>query len=260
MIISDSHRLVFVHIPKCAGTTVRTGLKSINGLGDSFDGYFDYPEGGRVLLNHLPLADLRRHFPACYDKVEAYDSYATLRGARTRFASALFQHLRAYHALDPASASSSLFRQKAREVCLRLDHPAERRALDLMFFLPQSAFVALDGRQVVRHLYRIEDLARLAQDLKLRHRVVVDVDIRHNEAALPAAPGLATVQKTAGVVLRRLVGGGRFARLRSGLRRAGGVAPDALYRQLFEDESVARFVDAYYAQDQERYEALASGA
>ena len=256
MIISNSHRLVFVHIPKCAGTTIRTGLKPINGLGDSFDGYFDYPQGGRVLLNHLPLAELREHFPAQYAKVETYDSYAILRDARTRFASALFQHLRAYQGLDPALASSSLFGRKAREACLRLEQPSERRALDLMFFLPQSAFVAIEGRQVVRHLYRIEDLQRLAQDLNARHGVAIDVDVRHNEAGLPPRPGLAAVHRTAGVVLRRVVGGGRFARLRSSLRKAGGVAPDALYRELFEDDRIARFVDAYYAEDQDRYEAL----
>jgi hypothetical protein len=39
-----------------------------------------------------------------------------------------------------------------------------------------------------------------------------------------------------------------------------GLAPDALYRQLFEDDGVARFVDAYYAEDQERYEALVGRA
>lgn len=257
MIVSDSHRLVFVHIPKCAGTTIRTALKSIDGLGNHFGGYFDYPEGGRVLLSHLPMAELRRHFPGCYEKVEDYDSYAVLRDARVRFASALFQHLRAYRGLDPACLSLSLFRQAALETCLRLERPAERRALDLMFFLPQSAFVAIEDRQVVRHLYRIEDLPRLAQDLNTRHGVAIDVDVRHNEAGLPPRPRLAAVHRTAGVVLRRVVGGGRFARLRSGLRRAGGVAPDALYRQLFEDDSIARFVDAYYAQDQERYLALA---
>jgi hypothetical protein len=260
MIISDSHRLVFVHIPKCAGTTIRTGLKSIDGLDGRFDGYFNHPQGGRFLLNHLPLAELRSYFPACYDKVETYDSYAILRAARPRFASALFQHLRSFERLDPSCASPSLFRRKAREICLRLDQAAERRAYDLMFFLPQSAFVALDGRQVVRHLYRIEDLPRFAQDLKARHGLALDVDIRQNEAGLPPAPGLAACLRLAGAMLRRLVGAGRFARLRSGLRRAGGLAPDALYHQLFEDEWVARFVDAYYAEDQERYDALTGQA
>ena len=260
MIISDSHRLVFVHIPKCAGTTVRAGLKAIDGLDGRFDGCFDRPEGGRVLLHHLPLADLRSHFRACYDKVEAYDSYAILRAARPRFASALFQHLRSFQRLDPSCASPSLFRRKAREICLRLDQAAERRAFDLMFFLPQSDFVAVGGRQIVRHLYPIEDLPRFAQDLRARHGLAVDVDVRHNEASLPPPPRLAGRQKMAGAVLRRLLGAGRFARLRSGLRRLSGLAPDALYRQLFEDDAVACFIDAYYAEDQQRYDALVARA
>lgn len=254
MMISDARRLVFVHIPKCAGTTIRIGLKSSNC--QDFSGYFDYPEGGRGALQHLPLADLRSHFPDHYDRVESYDSYAILRGTRARFASALFQHLRSFHQLEPSAASSSLFREKAREICGRLDDPTRRRELDLMFFLPQSAFVALNGRQVVRHLYRIEDLSRLALDLKARHDVAIDVDIRHNEAGLPPGRRVAELQKLGGGVFRRLVGAGRFARLRSGLRQASGVAPDALYRQLFEDEKIARFVDGYYAEDQERYQAL----
>ena len=68
------------------------------------------------------------------------------------------------------------------------------------------------------------------------------------------------IQKMAGAVLRRLLGAGRFARLRSGLRRLSGMAPDALYRQLFEDDAVACFIDAYYAEDQERYDALVARA
>ena len=125
-----------------------------------------------------------------------------------------------------------------------------------MFFLPQTAFVTLDGRQVVRHLYRIEDLPRFARDLEARHDIELDIDTRHNEARLPAPPGLTGLHRLTGAVLRRTIGAGRFARVRSRLRRASGVSPDALYRQLFEDEGLARFVDAHYAEDQGLYTAL----
>lgn len=51
MIIDDRHRFVFVHIPKCAGTSVRQVLKQF----DSYEGRWanakrEHPELGRLLL------------------------------------------------------------------------------------------------------------------------------------------------------------------------------------------------------------------
>ena len=36
MIVSDAHRIVFVHIPKNAGTTVRTQLEPIDSYANLF--------------------------------------------------------------------------------------------------------------------------------------------------------------------------------------------------------------------------------
>src|ERR1700744_524201 len=99
MIISDPHRFVFVHVPKCAGTSVRRALRAI----DTSDGQFwrigEHPEMGAVHFAHLTLPDLARYFPETLAKIRDYQSMAIIRDPRDRFFSAIFQRLREFRGI-----------------------------------------------------------------------------------------------------------------------------------------------------------------
>lgn len=92
MIISDTYRFAFIHIPKCAGTTVRQYF-------DKYDqkaiesGLKSHPEFGVFDYNHIPLHVLHYFFLTEYEKVRAYYSFAILRDPFARFPSSVNMRL-----------------------------------------------------------------------------------------------------------------------------------------------------------------------
>lgn len=254
MIVSDPLKLAFMHIPKCAGSTVRNALAPFNS--HRFGDYFDYPDGGRQVFDHLPLADVRTHLPDVYKKIVAYESYAILREPRERFASALAQYLRSLQKLKLSRRSGTLFRQTALEVAAKLASAQERRAPELTFFQKQAAFVVVDGRRIVRHLYGFDELPRLSADLHLRHGIAVDLRERRNQARVEDGAAVRTLKRVGRPLYRQILSEERTARMRLALRTLTGNSPQRLYRQLFDDDAVRAFVDDYYAEDRVLYEAL----
>ena len=72
MIVSDSKRFLFIHIPKCAGNTVRNWLRRYDTRSDFFWGIyapFSNPQCA-VDLSHITLPMLRRILGA-----ETFDGY-----------------------------------------------------------------------------------------------------------------------------------------------------------------------------------------
>jgi hypothetical protein len=254
VVISDPLRLAFLHIPKCAGSTVRNALAPFSS--HRFSEYFDYPDGGRQLFDHLPLADVRTYLPELYEKIVAYESYAILRAPRERFASALAQYLRSFQKMTLSPRSGPLFRQKALDVCARLADPDERRALEMMFFLKQSAFVNVDGQRVVRHLYDFAALDRLASDIHARHGIALDLGQRRNQGRTEDSAAVRTLKDIGRPFYRRVLSKERTGRMRAALRAVTGNSPAQLYRELFDDRDICAFVDAFYAEDNALYEAL----
>ena len=97
MIVSDRHKFAFIHIPKCAGTTVRNRITPYDDLGGAHhERVEDHPVLGPTDFVHLPLYTLRDHFPEEFDKVRRYWSFAVLRNPKSRFFSAVAQRVRMY--------------------------------------------------------------------------------------------------------------------------------------------------------------------
>lgn len=87
MIISDSHKFVFIHNPKCAGTTVRRSLLQFD---TRFDYYWMYGElfGRKVDKAHLPY-DLACAFdPSVGNAIEKYTTFGFVRNPISRTFSA----------------------------------------------------------------------------------------------------------------------------------------------------------------------------
>jgi hypothetical protein len=62
MIISERRGFIFLHNPKCAGTTVRTALSRFDTTGNFFWG-FDQWRGHKIDKAHLPLFVTRSKYP-----------------------------------------------------------------------------------------------------------------------------------------------------------------------------------------------------
>ena len=254
MVICDALGLAFIHIPKCAGTTIRRGLAPFDSY--PLDGYFDFPDGGRQHLHHLPLWVVKRYFPALYSKLESYDSYAVLREPRERFASALLQHLRSFQKLSLTRNDIGIFQHKGRELCRWLASTGSARVPELMHFLPQRDFLVCDGVEVVRHLHRFDKLILLVEDLRRRHGITLDLRSRANLARTGNHPATQLVWRSGRVIINATMTHAGRQRLRTALHAMGVNSPKALYVGLYEDRQVAAFVDGYYARDAELYHRL----
>lgn len=162
MIISDDHRFVFVHVPKCAGTSFRRALRTI----DTSDGEFwrigEHPEMGKVHFAHLTLSDLTQYFPVTFARVCDYQSMAIVRDPRDRFFSAIFQRLREFRGQGQSAITPAMVEAEAEAIQRYLESGPERLDLEHVHFNRQCDFIELDGRRIVRQVFtldRMEDAA-----------------------------------------------------------------------------------------------------
>lgn len=86
MIVSDEEEFIFIHNPKCAGTTVRDSLK----VYDSHDHWF----WGQTTINdrgidkaHMSLNILKSHFPEVFKLFESYFVFGVVRNPYKRIVS-----------------------------------------------------------------------------------------------------------------------------------------------------------------------------
>jgi hypothetical protein len=82
MIISDSKEFIFIHNPKCAGTTMRNALRHHETTGDLF---FNHATIRRKMVDkaHMPLYVVRDNFP---DHFKLFSSYIVFMFVRNPYA------------------------------------------------------------------------------------------------------------------------------------------------------------------------------
>lgn len=176
MIIDHSLRLVFLHVPKCAGTALRQAF--LNGAeGRDVVSFFDFSFSSvlqrQVDLAHLPLMDLR-HYPE-WRFLKRYRVIACIRHPYDRLASACREYLR----------------QKSRdtEVQVRSQPPSREQLLSYLRRLP-DALEAHDLRYV--HAFPITWFTHYGDKAMvdgLLHCARLDQDLTHlgQKMGLPAA-------------------------------------------------------------------------
>lgn len=93
MLINDTFRFAFVHIPKCAGTMVRNALAPYDQHAERFyeKALSIHPVLGLLDHHHIPLAVLCEHFPEDFARLTAYRSFALIRDPYARFPSSLHE-------------------------------------------------------------------------------------------------------------------------------------------------------------------------
>ena len=171
MIICDEHRLVFVHIPKCAGTSVRKTLQNLDSRGDKFTSQrSNHPSLGQLDFVHIPLFVLREHFRPEFETLQEYWSIAVIRNPFNRFASSVSQHLNMY--------SAQSIQKRSREdiqiaIKTSIDYlsrqPKDPHLLssEYIHFQKQVDYIDLDGVRVINNLYLVDEIDNLLADVGL---------------------------------------------------------------------------------------------
>lgn len=170
MLINDTHRFAFVHIPKCAGTTVRNAMAPY----DEHRGRFydravaDHSALGMLDHHHIPLSVLQDHFPEDFAKLRTYRSFAILRDPYSRFPSSLHER---FVQRDRRPLSERDKGEVAREVdkvlALLARHPSNEPILDptLIHFSRQRDYIMLGDEQIVSRPYVIAHVDQMLGEI-----------------------------------------------------------------------------------------------
>jgi hypothetical protein len=252
MILSDEHRLAFVHIPKCAGVSVKQPLRAI----DSTNGYFsriaDHPVLGRTHYAHIPLNDLAEFFPDEWAKVRSYRSFAVVRDPTERFVSSMFQRLREFKGMNQSDITPDRLEQQAEEVIRYLESAPGRLNLEHVHFNRQVDYICLDGAQVVESVFPIAHMGKIIAYIADTTGIAVEEERKNRSTEIrfsSAKPLIRMLRKPYAAMVPYAVRN----RLRSKLLNAGVYGDVAKQNILRRDGRTAGFIRAYYAADFEMH-------
>ena len=151
MLISKSKKLIFIHIPKNAGSFVKKYLSQIHDVNQNFYGVVKL-NNKDIDLSHMNLNELKMFFPNNYDST--YSSFCILRkDIVQRFKAGYIEytnHVKAYFKEEPLSVNELL--NIFTYDMISLDHL-------YIHFRPQTLYTHNDDdEQVVTYLIDIENI------------------------------------------------------------------------------------------------------
>ena len=167
MIISDEHGFVFVHIPKCAGTSVRQHIKQYSSRKKFTLSVSEHPALGKLDYSHIPLFILRKHFPHDFEVFQNYSSFAVVRNPFDRFASSLAQLLSHYKGKYIQHCSRKEIHATFREIIEYLtENDNYLLSNEFIHFQRQVDYIQLDGEQIIENIYTIDQIKKLIADIE----------------------------------------------------------------------------------------------
>lgn len=266
MIISDTHRFAFVHIPKCAGSSVRHALAPFDDAAQRYfdKGVSDHPGLGRLDHAHIPLSVLQSHFADDFAKLQDYASFAILRDPYSRFPSSLHERFTQRDRKSLGDISIDDVAKEVDQVLTTLSaHPKDSPILDpgLIHFSRQRDYIYLNKTQVVDNLYTtvgVKDLlGRISEITGTPIRTEVHQNNRYYHR-YPLARSLQTaVTQPIERLLPRKVWKPVFTAVKAGLlstgmiRTGGNPLPD-----LPNTDAIQAFVAEFYADDIALYQTI----
>jgi hypothetical protein len=231
MIICPSRGFVFVHIPKCAGSSVRSQVRRCDPDHVSMGDVHAHPILGRIDYGHVPLGALRAHFPEEYAAVRDLTAFAVLRDPLERFGSALRQTLWRYEgrpmtAIPPAELRDTTLRM-LDDVAADLDRvardPEAVPAQRMVFFARQDGFLhdlGLEGApRLVEHALPMELVPDLIAHLGRRSGVALDAGARANQNVDLKVRALGGPAYALNGALRRVLPAGLHGRIKGAALR-----------------------------------------
>jgi hypothetical protein len=254
MIISDKEKFVFVHIPKCAGTSVRSRIEHLDDRSGAYSGRLEqHPELGLLNYVHLPLQTLYDHFPAEFECIKSYRSVAVLRDPSKRFVSSIAQYCNRYTNTDIRSHTRETLRKEVRNVIDALEGfedeaPGARLPAELIHFQRQRDYTHILDRQIIDHLVEITHVEPMLLSLLGAQALRGDAAIKANESRVYRSAG---IQVLASVGRRLAPGLGAWlpGNLSKWVRDNLYSPLNHQFEDVFEDEIVRNFIASYYARD-----------
>lgn len=179
MLHSADHRLFFIHIPKCAGTSINHALEDFASvpteaisrdldtelpsvIEDGRQMYFDHSRLGPIHLGHVPLPILRREMPETHGLLRRSFAFAVLRDPRSRFLSAVAQRLREFEDVGATRIDNEAMARGAQEAIDWLKGRGRFCDRSRIHFAPQSWFIEDEGDEIDFTLFSVSQMPQLA--------------------------------------------------------------------------------------------------
>ncbi|WP_425093888.1 hypothetical protein [Tropicimonas sp. S265A] len=250
MIISPLHRFVFVHVPKCAGTSVRTQIAACDPDHIAMALPGPHPELGRIDYGHVPLSQLRQYFPENYAYLHDLSSFAILRDPLSRFGSSLRQTLWRYERTPMTLIDPETLRARTLEIMDDLVAEIDAPSARMIFFARQSSFVFDGPDRMVDHLVPIEHVGAFIAYLSQKTGTPMDADRRSNQNVDLRAKWMGPLAFRVNGFLRKRLPQGLHTRIKDAALGVLATRTSAAESSgVLDMPEVHAFVDEYYADD-----------
>lgn len=250
MIISKAHDFAFVHIAKCAGSTIRQQLRDKDDLGERFYRSIQHPELGRINANHLPMDILAHHFPEEFQALRSVTSYTVLREPMDRFISGVAQYIRDT-GKEPGDLSPAEIATTAQGIIAYMQATPGFPDYAHALFIPQSAYLSYKGQRVVTHAFAMETLRSLFDRMEHEHGLTLIRDRVWNQTVTYKVPAMAAPLKAAKDVAQKVLPVKAYAQAREwGMQLFTTKGVPKINETLEADNQVRDFVGQFYAEDQ----------
>jgi hypothetical protein len=165
LIISDSKEFAFIHVPKCAGTSIRTSLLQY----DTRNNYYwhhhnlagprDSDTPLRVDKGHLTLSMLKQLYPNDFRLLSEYTTFAISRHPRKRLISAFFEPRMLLLKLAKTKTDEAIAntQEKFREYVSALTDKANFLNPNFTHATPQSQFHVYRGKLITDSIITLEN-------------------------------------------------------------------------------------------------------
>ena len=260
MIISDRYRFVFVHIPKCAGSSVREVLRPFDDTHGKFEFYVaEHPDFGELDFAHIPMALLVKIDAEALQKVRDYDSFAIVRNPYDRFPSAVAQRAKMYLQKELAQLEPAALAQEV-ESCMQ--YLRDRTLITdpgYIHFARQTNYVDFEGERIVNNIFPVERLDAFRDAVAARVDSEIG-DVGHvNRAVTLRFSGIRPLVTTGSSLAKRLLPNSLSRHIRNKARQFLVRPIETNLPPIFQSGMVKDFVRDYYAGDIALHkEALAS--
>lgn len=258
MIICPKHRFLFVHIPKCAGTSIRLQLRECDDTHIFLGRTGMHPVLGKIDYAHIPLYQLRAHFPEHYAYFAEFESFAVVRDPLERFGSALRQILWQYEKRPMTLIPPEELREMTVRALEQIHSEIEAPSHQYIFFTRQSDYIYDDGHRLIDHLVPVDLAADLLGYFSRRTGVALDQGRRSNQNVEMRFKGLGNMAYRANAALRKSLPSGLHSRIKTAALKVLATKDSAAEASgILDIPDVRDFVAEHYRQDAEIYRTVA---
>jgi hypothetical protein len=168
MIISDYKKIIFIHNPKCAGTTVRNSLTQL----DSRNNYywmFDILNKQKIDKAHMPLHILKQYSLDDFKLLEDYFVFGFVRNPYTRVISAFNEtHKKIYHDFINNDITLEVYQVELNKFCNTLTKKnTEGWTFKYTHFVRQEFMFMFGNKMMVDIIIKLEDIESGVKKLKV---------------------------------------------------------------------------------------------